>query len=525
MNFEDLYPVQGMFLPGELIHLIAEVGATEASNAAIHLTIFHLADEVETIEFPISLEESTKAFSLSFQLPLTVPRGYGAKAELTNEKGEVVNSASTAFDVLESWIDFPRYGFLTDFSPGRQDIEETVNNLARYHINGLQFYDWQYRHDHMLPPSEMYIDPLGRELSLDTVRRFINEAHKHNIAAMPYLAVYAASLDFWSAHESWRLFDKSAQPILFEDFLGIMDPSPGSPWADHLLDECDRTLSALPFDGLHIDQYGDPKEGFNHRGEEVDIPAAFHHFIAAAKRQLPESAVTFNAVGNWPIGALTSAPQDFIYIEIWPLTPFYRDLREVISNARKASGGKPVVVALYLPATQIENIRLADALIFASGGCRIELGEQGRLLTDPYFPKHQPIFPDLALILRRYYDFAVRFSELLGPSAKDLKSDQVISSEGVWHVVREGAGRVAVHLLNMNGLGDPRWDEPQPSPNPFEDLLLQLPMLGSVRQVFWASPDRDCTDLTPANWSIETGRLHVSLPFLDYWTMVVVETD
>ena len=82
-----------------------------------------------------------------------------------------------------------------------------------------------------------------------------------------------------------------------------------------------------------------------------------------------------------------------------------------------------------------------------------------------------------------------------------------------------------VHLINVNGLGDPRWDEPQHSPNPVEDLSLQLPLSRSVRQVLWASPDRDCTDLKPANWSTEKDRLHVSIPFLDYWTMVVVETD
>ncbi len=74
-------------------------------------------------------------------------------------------------------------------------------------------------------------------------------------------------------------------------------------------------------------------------------------------------------------------------------------------------------MALYLPADRPTNIRLADALIFSCGGSRIELGEGERLLADPYFPKHQPLTPELRTTLRRYYDFAVRYGEWLGPAA------------------------------------------------------------------------------------------------------------
>ena len=114
-------------------------------------------------------------------------------------------------------------------------------------------------------------DPLGRKLSLKTVRNLIEIAHKHGIAAMAYLAVYAASLPFAEGHQAWRLFDDKGQPCNFEDFLGLMDPSPGSPWVEHLLDECERALSELPFDGLQVDQYGDPKIGYTAKGEPIDF--------------------------------------------------------------------------------------------------------------------------------------------------------------------------------------------------------------------------------------------------------------
>jgi dextranase len=147
-------------------------------------------------------------------------------------------NAATAFDVLSSWTDFPRYGFLTDFSASRADPEPVLEKLTRFHINGLQFYDWQYRHDQLLAPSEEYIDLLGREMSLASLRKLVDAAHQHGMATMPYLAIYAASADFWRTHPDWALYDEAGNPIAFgENFLGLMDPSTGSSWSQHLLSE------------------------------------------------------------------------------------------------------------------------------------------------------------------------------------------------------------------------------------------------------------------------------------------------
>ncbi|MFQ5410538.1 MAG: glycoside hydrolase family 66 protein, partial [Anaerolineales bacterium] len=405
MRLVDLYPIKGTFAPGEMVRLTTEVEADSSAPVAIRLSVVHLASTVATLSRSVTLRAGIQKITLDWRAPQTAPRGYGAEVALFDAAGRVLDSASTAFDVLPHWTAFPRYGFLSDFMPGRADVDETLDALTRFHVNGLQFYDWQYRHDCLLPPHDNYVDPLGRPLSLDTVRDFIEAAHARGMAALPYLAIYAASADFWRAHPDWALYDSQRQPIAFgENFLGLMDPTTDGPWARHLLDECGRVLSALSFDGLHVDQYGDPKVAFNAAGAVVDLPAAFTSFVSAAKKAYPHAAVVFNAVGNWPIESLAVAPQDFVYIEVWPPTPTYRDLQQTVAGARKLSGWKPVVIALYLPTDRLVNIRLADALIFTCGGTRIEIGERERLLADPYFPKHQPISPDLMAALRRYYD-------------------------------------------------------------------------------------------------------------------------
>lgn len=525
MRFVDLYPAKGAFSPDEVvvIVIVAEIEAGMRETAVIHLSISHLAKTIDAVTHSVSLRGGEQSFTLEWQAPLAAPRGYGVTAELRDLSGAVLDTISTAFDVLPDWTTFPRYGFLTDFAPDRTDITDTLDALTQFHINGLQFYDWQYRHDKLLPPESDYIDPLGRALSLNTVREFIEAAHARGMAAMPYLAVYAASVEFWRAHPEWALYDAAGQPITFVDFLGLMDPTPGRPWITHLQRECHEVLAQLPFDGLHVDQYGDPKAGFDAAGDPVDIPDAFATFIQTLKEAHPQAAVVFNAVGNWPIAALAVAPQDFVYIEIWPPDVYYRDVRRIVADARAMSGGKPVVIALYLPADRPENVRLADALIFSLGGSRIELGEQARLLADPYFPKHQTLAPDLKRRLRRYYDFVVRYGELLGPAAALLAADEVVTPPGVWAVVRSGSGWLVLSLINVSGLGDPRWDEKLAAPTALTAVSVQIHLTQAVRQVWWATPDSDDADLAPLPWDAANGAVNVTLPQLDHWAMIAFE--
>jgi dextranase len=529
-----------MFKPGERARFVVEVEGEAARPASLRVTVTHLASTIATFTRPVPQAEGMQTVALDWEPPESAPRGYGVEVELLNEAGRPVDTASTALDVLPAWTAYPRYGFLTDFAPGRGDIAEAVASLARYHLNGVQFYDWQYRHDHLVPPEPAYTDPLGRRLSLPVVADGVRAAHAHGMAALPYLAVYAASPEFWRGHSEWALYDAEGRPMTFgEGLLGLMNPSPGEPWIRHLLAECDSVLDAQPFDGFHVDQYGDPRTAFDSHGRPVDLPAAFAAFIAALKERHPEAAVVFNAVASWPIEALAASPQDFSYVEIWPPATGYRDLKDTIANARALSPGKPVVLALYLPADRPVNIRLADALVFSCGATRIELGEGERLLADPYFPRHQPLTDDLRSALRRYYDFAVRYGEWLGPAVPSPSLERslpgsstdngpevrVIAPEGVWCLTRPAGDWIVVCLVNMTGLGLPRWDEPQPMPSPRIDLPIEVRLPWPVGRVVWGTPDRGRPGLAPAEWTREADRLHVTLPHLDFWAIVAFQRE
>jgi dextranase len=525
MKIFDLYPTRGFFKPGQPATLALELELEADRRIDIRLQIHHLADEPFDVVQSLDLQVGRRSVILNIPADRISPGGYGVRLTVRAQAGLEPIEAWTAFDCLTDWTVFPRYGFLCDFGP-QTGADAAMDQLVRYHINGLQFYDWQYRHDQLLAPSQEYLDPLNRPLSLRTIRQRIDAAHAYGMAAMPYLAVYAASAEFWRAHPEWALYDSRGQAIPFgEDFLGLMDPTAGRPWAEHLLAESGRALAGLDWDGLHVDQYGEPKQAWDAAGRAVDLPAAFADFVRAGRERFPGKTIIFNAVGNWPIEALTGSPAGFEYIEVWPPDNGFGDLLRIVRQARKLSADRPAVIAVYIPNDRPANILLADALIFASGGARIELGEAGRLLADPYFPKHQPLDAELQTRLRGLYDFAVRYGEWIGPGAAEAIELNVQVGGPAWTTVRSAPGWRVVNLINRNGLGDrPEWDIPQPFPEPMTGLEVEIVLPEKPGRVLWASPDDSNGSLRPLEFVWQAGRLRVEAPRLDLWAFLAIET-
>jgi len=527
MRIVDFYPSQGSYSPGEIVTLFIEIEAPAPKNLSLRIFIQHLTEPFIVLEYQSQIKSGSQTIQVDWNPPNT-PAGYSARLLIDPDI-----QASTAFDVLRSWTDFPRYGFLSDFSTSRSDPDATLRKLMPFHINGLQFYDWQYRHDQLLASTEEYIDPLGRAMSLDIVRKLVDAAHKHGMAAMPYLAIYAASADFWRAHPDWALYDEAGKPIAFgENFLGLMDPSAGSSWSHHLLKEGANTLKGISFDGLHIDQYGDPKKAWNAEHESVDLPRAFADFIQSASNQHADKTILFNAVGNWPIETLAESAVDFMYIEIWPPDLEYRRLAEIVVNAVRLSHGKAVVIAHYLPAVRPANNLLADAVILACGGTRIELGEDARLLSDPYFPKHEELSEDLYANFRSLADFAVRNGEWLRPytlsaaekeawSNGELNPKFISIDETILTLLRRPPNLLILHMVNLSNLDlHQQWDVVHPAPTLRQKVEVKIQIQHSPSKVLWDCPEQD----GPQNVSFEhsDGVLTFNIPQIHFTGLVVI---
>src|SRR5258706_11070315 len=192
-----------------------------------------------------------------------------------------------------------------------------------------------------------------------------------------------------------------------------------------------------------------------------------------------------------------------MYIEVWPPNVEYRHLTEIVLNAVRRSRGKAVVIAHYLPASRPANNLLADAVIVACGGTRIEMGEDARLLSDPYFPKYEEISPELYSALRQLSDFTVRNGEWLSSytlsdveknnwAEGELNPEFISTGDSMMTVMRRHPKSLSVQLVNFDGLDlHQHWDEEHAAPTPFQNISIKIQIDNRPSQIFW-----DCPELT-----------------------------
>lgn len=512
---------------------------TDQVTAEVISKISHLDRTLNAITKEVSINKGDQEVSFEWTPPLETPRGYGLDVGIKLSTGNEFVKVSSGFDVLDTWTQMPRYGFLSDFEPGRTNAAKTLQALSDLHINGLQYYDWMYRHETLLTDHDPYIDPLGRTLSLITVNELINEGHKHNIAAMPYTAIYAASIEFFNNHKDWALYYADGSPVyLGTNFLAYMDPRPDSEWTKHLLREFKAVLENTKFDGIHLDQYGDPKEAYDAKhvlfklGEPIAATITKTHEVVDQYRT--DGAVVFNCVTNWPVELASQADEDIIYIEVWAPYTSFSDLHTLVAYAQLQGTGKPVVLAAYVHPENSSNPFLMDAIIFASGGGRIELGETLGYLANPYFPDYDTLTTEQTELLKNYYDFAVRYQNIIGPSTveatKNWKAEIKISglkvglnpTDDVFALVRESEGTLAVSLINLTEINSKKWNEPADFPVPASNITLKVGgFKQKVKDVYLSTPDEETFSLDPVGFTQNGDEITLVIPSLKIWDLLV----
>lgn len=538
ITFEKVF-----FTPGEPVRWTIELHADQPFTGQIITEIRSLDVVANRFTQLVSFGPGEWQAELAWNAPEDAPQGYGMEITLQKDR-QTIAQVSSAFDVLEKWTQNPRYGFLTDFYPGRSDGSAALDTLANYRINGLQFYDWMYRHEQYLSDQEPYTDLLGRQLSLETVQQLIELAHQRGMAAMPYTAVYGASMGFYRQHPDWALLEPDGKPHLFGDnFLVIMDPRPESPWTAHLLDQFDQILKRTNFDGIHLDQYGAPKAGYTASGEKytLDQPLADLINATAGVVQTDRSdagTVVFNAVTNWPIETVAPSQEDLVYIEVWTPYDSFNDLAALVKQGQQLGSGKPVVIAAYVHVDEAVNVILNDAIIFASGGSHIEMGENGGYLADPYFPKYEQPSAELAARLQRYYLFSLRYQNILGPATQDgaagrfaalslpgYETSANVSKDKIMPLIRSSQSATAISLVNLLGLPHGEWAKGLVNaPTAQKDLTLKLSApAGRLNAAWFATPDGEDLRLRPADFEQSADTLTVQVPSLDYWSLILLD--
>jgi len=476
--------------------------------------------------------------------------------------GKKVIYGSIGVDVSSDWSHFPRYGFLSSYPKMTTTaIDYVINNLSRYHINGIQFYDWEYEHHQPLAGTPEHPDSVWQDISkrnnyLSTVKDYIQAAHARNMKAMSYNLAYGALSDAEAdgVSETWYLFTDPnhlnkkvfmLNSSMFKSNIWLLDPSNPS-WKQYIADKTNDMYKVFDFDGYHIDQLGDQGTVYNYYGQQVNLPAGFESFIKAMKVYSPGKRLVMNAVNQFGQQNIAASPVDFLYTEVWAPNESYKDLATIIENNNTYSNNtKKTVLAAYMDYNLANNpgyfntsgVLMTDAVIFAFGGDHIELGEH--MLGKEYFPndnlKMKGILRD-ALV--HYYDFLVAY-ENLPRDGGTINNPSVACTDGKMFVNqwpprlgsvavtgRDLGSKQVINLLNYTNANSLNWRDTngtQNAPNAFTDVKLSYQTSKTVTKVWVASPDYE--DGTPQilNFTQNGNTVTFTLPGLKYWDMVVVE--
>src|SRR4030095_2714537 len=108
MRIIDFYPSKGSFSAGQDVTFLIELDATRVENITLKIYIKHFDEQIATVDQSVLLVTGQQTIQMEWTPP-EKPAGYSVRLEIV--PGNL--TASTAFDVLNNWTDFPRYGFLS----------------------------------------------------------------------------------------------------------------------------------------------------------------------------------------------------------------------------------------------------------------------------------------------------------------------------------------------------------------------------------------------------------------------------
>ncbi|HEY4269735.1 MAG TPA: glycoside hydrolase family 66 protein [Galbitalea sp.] len=465
---------------------------------------------------------------------------YGVELVVEGER------ARTAIEVTSESRARLRYGFVVDYSPGR-DLAGISDLVRSLHLTDIQFYDWAYRHADLLGGGDDYRDALDQPISLPTVGALAAAVQEVGARAVGYAAVYAVGPAEWPKWQHDALLTATGEPYALGDFLFVLDPA-APDWLASFTKQLVDSVARVGFEGFHLDQYGYPKRAERADGVTVDVAESFVHMIDAVRDALPAAHLVFNNVNDFPTWATGSTSLDAMYIEPWEPSTTLGSLGTLVSRARAVGQGKPFAMAAYQHVYDSAPASASDlataftmATLFSHGGTQLLAGEADRILVDPYYVRNHRAEASTVALLKRWYDFLVEHDELLMPAAItdvtgayageynddcDVSFDGVRTSEDavagtVWRRITRAGDNLVVHLINLVGQDDALWDAARAEPVRQAGVLRFRRTGDGMPRVRIADPDADGR-LIDVEVTLHGTHASALLPEFGIWQLVVI---
>ena len=352
----------------------ATITAEASGDGTVHFTVSHLGVEVASGDATVENGKAT--------WPYTTP-GENNQGYLVTATGADGTHAETALDVSSSWTRFPRMGYLSHFKPTApagtdgnttyesflfQQPQDYINKLSQdYHINALQYYDWQYRHEQPVATGDLESQwPLwyaNTYASKKTISDYVTDAKNANIGSLAYSMAYAANdgYDTNAIKDEWILRNDDGSYWVRDLGEQWWVPTPegvdkpknhqimmnvnNNGWRNYITDQYKTQKDTFGFDGTHIDTLGQTMKK-DAAGNSVDLTDGLTSLVNDT------AAKTGTATGiNLPDGAGTDkigpSSASYIYTELWDHNETNQQVATYLQGARNAAGNKPQIVAAY----------------------------------------------------------------------------------------------------------------------------------------------------------------------------------
>ena len=247
------------------------------TRASVTLSFRHLDALVATLPArTVTLAPGgTKTVTFTWTPPPRDFQGYRVGAEAHGPGGQLLDETSTAVDVSSTWTRFPRSGYVSAFpSQSAEASARTILWLKNYHVNAVQFYDWQVQNTTRRSPApsaaacRVVDEPRERD-QLRVKRSWTRSKPPTPAAWRRWSTTCSTGPGADTAATAWittggcgtapMVPTRTASPCPAAGrrppFTSSTRPTPG--WQEYLLSQEAAVFAAYPFDGWQVDQIGD----------------------------------------------------------------------------------------------------------------------------------------------------------------------------------------------------------------------------------------------------------------------------
>ncbi|MDU4849745.1 glycoside hydrolase family 66 protein, partial [Clostridium sp.] len=316
------------------------------------------------------------------------------------------------------------------------------------------------------------------------------------------------------------------------------------------------------YDGWHGDTIGEWGEMKTADGHYITVKDTYTDFLNNAKQALGDKYLMCNPVGAQGIENVNRSNVDVLYSEIWPWDydsegvqyNTYGALKKEIEQSRIESDGKSLIVPAYMqkdygianPGSYFNTgaVILTDAAVYSSGGSRLEIGDDGKMLNHEYFPTENLIMSDELIDRERnMYDFIVAYENLLRDGQEETDNyiyiyDKPVSTEdevgNIWCTTKADDKYQIIQMINLVGIDDNEWanyDNSDKTPDKQTTIRVKYYYTDDINSVYVTSPD-PAYNCETRNLRIEKkssddagNYIEFTVPSLEYWDMIYMSED